>query len=147
MAGATVYIGTGSTITFGTSVYAALITGIDWSGLSRPSVETTDMAVEVAPGATTFGNALHIPVSLADAGELTVEVWFNPDLTPPMVPGTVANSETIELEFPAIGAETPAKWAFSGFCKSYDVNCPMEELMTATLGIRATGGVTKTAAV
>lgn len=153
MAGARNYIGTGSTIAFGTSTgiggadfFTALITSIDWSGLERPALDSTDLAVDTTPGSTTFGNALHIPASLANAGELTVNGWFNPDMTPPMVPGTVANSETITLTFPTIGAETAANWAFSGFCKGYDVDCPLDALMTFTMSIRAQGGVTKSAA-
>lgn len=146
MAGAAIHIGIGSTITFGTSTYTALLTGLSWSGLSRDILETTAMATDLTPGATTFGNATYRPVSIVDGGEVTAEVYFNPDLTPPMVPATVANSEVITIAFPIVGAESAPSWAFSGYCKGFEANCPLEDLMTATLVIRVTAGVTKTEA-
>lgn len=146
MAGATSYIGTGSTISFGSSTYTAEIVSVDWAGVNRPTVETTQMGTDTTPGSTTFGNSTHIPVSIADPGQITIEVYFNPDLTPPMVPATVADSETIQLTFPTLGEETPANWSCEGFCEDYSVNCPLEDLMTATLVIQLTLGVSKTVA-
>lgn len=151
MAGSTVYLGTGSDVTFGTSTgiggagnYTAEVRGISWSGLNRPTVPTPHMNMDTAPTGKEFGNSTHLQVAAAQGGELTIEVNFNPDYTPPLVPGTVATSETITLQFPLLTGDTiRASWAFSGFCKSFSMSAPNEDIMTATLVCRVQGGVTK----
>lgn len=152
MAGARVYVGTGTSIVFGTSGYSAELLGLDWSGVSRGTVETSHMGMDLTPVADSIGNAIHIPHEIVHAGELTATVHFDPTALPPMVTeigaaNAVVLSETITVIFPTVGADsTPADWEFEGFCKGFSVSAPHEDVMTATLDIRITAGVDITAA-
>ena len=147
MAGTTIDIGTGSTIVFADSLYTANLLSVDWSGISRETVDANHMGVVTTNTTPTFGSAEFLPVDIADGGELAVEVQFDPAQAPPMIPAVVGDSELITLTFPLVsGDSTPADYAFQGFCKNMDITAPLEEVMTATLTIRVTGGVTKTAA-
>ncbi len=147
MAGKTVNIGTGTTIAFADSSYTANLLSVDWSGISRETVDANHMGITTSTGAPDFGSAEFLPVDFADGGELSVEVQFDPAQLPPMLPVVVGDSELITLTFPLVsGDSTPADYAFQGFCKNMDITAPLEEVMTATLTIRVTGGVTKTAA-
>lgn len=146
MAGARSYVGTGATITFADSAYTADLISIAWGGVVRTSVESTPMNVAVAPA--TFGNSTHLSASgHVDAGELTIEVFFDPALTPPLVPGTVSLSEVITVAFPLLGADTtPADWEVNGFCTGFSCNAPFEDMMTASLTVKLTAGVEITVA-
>lgn len=138
MAGADVYIGTGTTVTFLTSAFSAQVTSISMSGLSRESVDVTHM------GSTgTLGGKAFIPGKLADPGELTLEIHFNPDDTPPIMQAV----ETIRITFPLItGDTTPAKWECSGFATGFEFTDPLEAKMTGSLTIKCTGNITITPA-
>lgn len=150
MAGASSYVGTGATIAFdastgaaGAGFYNAQLLGVDWSGISREAIDATHMATDITPGTTEFGNQVFLPADFADGGQLSVEVQFNPDMAPPMVPAVVAASEGIVVTFPLIsGDSTAAHWDFEGFCTNCDIDCPPEEIMTATLTLRVTAAVT-----
>lgn len=137
MAGARSYVGTGSTVGFGTSSYDADLISVAWGGVVRASVESTPMDLATAPA--TFGNSTHLSASgHVDPGELTVEVFFDPALTPPIVPGTVAFSEVITLTFPTPPAGSNVTWIVDGFCTGFSCNAPFEDMMTATLTVKLT---------
>lgn len=154
MAGATSYLGTGSSVSFGTSKgiggagnYTANLLNASWSGLTRPTVPTPHMDMETAPSGKQFGNSTHLQVDASDGGELTLTVQFNPDYYPPIVPADVATSELITLTFPLLsGDSTAASWAFQGYCKGWSMSAAHGEIMTATLVCRVTSGVTITQA-
>lgn len=143
MAGARSYVGTGATIGFGTSSYAADLISIAWSGIVRASAESTPMNVDVAPA--TFGNSTHLSASgHVDPGELTVEVFFDPALTPPLIvsgAGAVAFSEVITFTAPSPPTGSAVTWVVSGFCTGFSCNAPFEDMMTATLTIKLTADV------
>jgi hypothetical protein len=90
----------------------------------------------------TFGGRTHIATDLTDPGEITAEVHFDPDTAPPIE----ADAEVIRVTWPQVGAETAAKWECSGFCTGFEVTDPMEDIMTASLTVKLSGGVTITAA-
>ncbi len=147
MAGTTIDIGTGSTIVFADSLYTANLLSVDWSGISREVVDANHMGISTGNVAPDFGSAQFLPVDFADGGELTVEVQFDPAQLPPMLPAVVGDSELITLTFPLFSGDAgAANFAFQGFCKNMDITASLEEVMTATLTVRVTGGVTKSVA-
>jgi hypothetical protein len=140
MAGVAVDVGTGSSIAFATTVWSAELLSLAWSDITRDTVETTHMGTDATPGTTEYGSQTFIPVDIADGGVLTAEVHFNPDAGSAALKFPIgAVAETITVTFP-----NSATWAFSGFCTGVDVSDPMEDVMTATLTIRVTAGVTVT---
>ena len=142
MAGATVDIGTGTTIGFGTSSWTSELLSIDWSGISREAIETSQMATAAA-GANKFGNRTYVPGQLSDPGELTCEFHLDPDKEPPID----QPAETITVTFPLVsGDSTAANWACSGFATGFSASIPLEDKMTATMTIKLTGNVSQTAA-
>jgi hypothetical protein len=137
MPGATVDIGTGTTITFGTSGFTASIMSVRWSGISRPSVPTSHMGTAAA-GANKFGNATFLPGEIIDPGEMTLELQFNPQTNIPIA----AVPETITVTWPLVtGDSTPANWSGSGFVTVFEITDPLDEKMTATMTIKMSGNV------
>jgi len=117
--------GLGTAITF-SSGFLARVQSIELSGIERAELESTTMAS--TGGAKTF-----LPADLYDPGEMSIEMQFDTDVAPPIGGAT----ETVTITWP--DAET---WACSGFLKSFSVNAPVEEIMTATAVIKFTGAWT-----
>lgn len=125
--------GFGLSITF-SSGFMALIRSASWSGIAREPLDTTHMGS--TNGAMTF-----IPSDLENAGELTVELLFDPDDGPPIT----GAAETITVTFPIpAGGSTAATWACSGFLTSFEMTAPHDNLMTATATIKFSGEITFT---
>lgn len=126
-------IGTGTSIVFGTSAFAANLLVVNHNNSSRPVVKTSHM------GTTT--NDTFMPGDLTDNGEVEVEFQFNPDNQPPIS----GAAETITISFPlSSGESVKATAAFSGFCFGWQWGAPMEELMTATATLKVSGAITWT---
>ena len=121
-------IGTGSTVTFGTSAYTALIKDISWDGIQRKSVETSYLGTTTAH---TF-----MPGDLYDPGSLKLEVLYDPGTIKPPLNGAV---ETVTVTFP--DANTAAA---SGFITAWSIKVPLEDVMTATVEVKFTGAITIT---
>jgi len=139
--GNAVDVGTGTTITFGTSGYSANIESVSWSGLTRNEVDTTHMG---SAEANNFGGRSFISGDLVDAGELAIVVQYNPDTDPPID----AAAETITVTWPKYGDDaSAANWACSGFLTNFEINDPLEDKMTATATVKFTGSVTITQSV
>ena len=119
-------IGTGTSIAFSTS-FLAKVLSIDWSGISRAAIGTSNMATTTAH---TF-----MPGDLYDAGSLSVEMIFksNASFTTPIS----AAAETITITFP--DSET---WACSGFMTGFGITARNEELITASATLKFTGAIT-----
>lgn len=130
--------GTGATITFGTSAWAAYIKDIKIKGGKRKALDTTYMGT-AAPTSGKWGNATFIPGDISDAGELEIECFYNPDTVIPID----AVAETITISVP--GSATPATLAFTGFITDYEIGIPLEDLMMVTLTVKISGNVTRTA--
>jgi hypothetical protein len=121
-------IGTGTTITFGTSGFSADLLSISHGGMAREAIQTSHMG--------TTSDHTFMPTDLVDNGEVTVEIAFVATLTPPIL--TNAAAETITIAYAGSGTT----WSFSAFQTGFEITAPLEDKMTATLTLKVTGGVT-----
>lgn len=130
-------VGTGTTVTFGTSGFSAFVTAYNGPNFIRDEADTTHMA--------TTGGKTNIPGDLYDIGEMSMDIYYDPSLTIPMF---AANApETITLTFPIpSGLSTGATVSFSGWMKSHSAAVALEDTMKASVVIRGTGNVTITPA-
>lgn len=117
--------GYGITVTFA-SGFLAEITGTTPNEITRESIDTTHTTT--ADGAMTF-----IPSDLIDYGELSVELNFDEGQTPPID----SAPESVVINFPS-----GTTWTFTGFLTSYSAEAPIDDRMTATATIKATGKIT-----
>jgi len=135
-------LGTGTTITFGTSGFSAEITNISHDGINREIIETSHLGTSPA-GANEIGSKTFLAGDLSDPGELTLEGHFDGDDIPP-VEGA---PETVTVTFPlGSGETTPTTWQFSGQMTGFSYNVPLEDKITFTATVKAVGPVTRTAA-
>lgn len=124
-------IGTGTSITFGTSGFTGEIIGVAQSGIERPAIPTSHLG--------TTSSHTFMPGDLVDEGEVTLEVAYNPNTQPPIR----GAAETITITFPVpSGSSNGATAQFSGFCTGWDWNAPLEEKMVANVTIKISGTVT-----
>ncbi len=124
---------------FGVSVafqsgFLAEILSVNWDGLERGDIPSTHAGT--AGGWMTF-----IPSDLKNPGELTVELQFNPDDSPPI--DQPAETITVALPIPA-GGSTAATWACSGYMKSMSAAIPHDDKMTASAVLKFSGQPTFT---
>jgi len=138
MASSDVHCGTGCTIEFPGS-YDAQLLSIDWSGMSRGSIPTTHMDTTAATGTTQFGSMTFIPSTHSDPGEISVEFHLNPDTTLNIID---ADTATVTVEFPE-----GATWAVKAFATGFETHEPLEDKMTGSVTLKATGVAVITAAV
>ena len=123
-------VGTGVAITFQSSLLAEPL-NVAWTGISRPSIDTTSHATT---SARTFS-----PGDLVDWGELEVELNFVPGTT--IATAIASAAETVTVTFPDTGTAT---WACSGFMTGFEIQAPVEDRLTATATIKFTGAPTIT---
>lgn len=121
-------VGTGTAITFDSGFFAEILS-VNWSGISRESIDTSHMG--------TTGGMTFTPGDLYDPGELQVEMAFVPGTSPPYD----GAAETCTVTWPDAGAAT---WAASGFMTGFEVTGPLEERMTATGTVKLSGNITIT---
>lgn len=139
---AAVDIGTGTTITFGTSGFTAQVLAVRGPNPARGSVDTTHMG-STAATADQQGGRTHIPTKLADMGEIELDIHFNPDTWPPVR----GNAETVRLTYPIpSGLSSGAYIEGSGFILSFDSVVPLEDKITGTLRVKCSGVWVPTAA-
>jgi len=124
-----IFIGTGTTITFGTSGYSAEILDVTPPDGSRESINTSHMGTT---GAHTF-----TPAKLVDWGGFSFDAHFDPAETPLI---TLA-AETVTIAFPNSASTS---WAFSGFCTGYAPTDPIEDKATIAITVKVSGEVTIT---
>lgn len=125
-------VGTGTSISFGTSGFTAEVLGINHNGVERPAIETSHLGTTVAK---TF-----MPGDLVDQGEISLDIAFNPNILPPIK----AAAETIVITFPVpSGLSTGATYTFTGFCTGASSTILFEERMTATITVKISGDITK----
>jgi len=143
MAGASVNVGTGTTLTAGTSGWTAELLSLDLNGIAREAIETSHSGTAAA-GAGKHANRTYIPGDLADPGSLDVTFHFNPDTEPPID----QPAETWTVAFPLVsGDSTPASWAASGFMTEFSVTGPgQDDKMVGSATIKLSGNTTRTAA-
>jgi hypothetical protein len=132
MASPTVDIGTGTTYTF--AGFDAEVKTIDWSGIERVSLETTQLNTP----ANGLGSRTFIGGDLSDGGTVDMTFHFNPDDTPPIE----GSAGTLLITF-----GSGATWSASAFLTSVSFGVPTEEIMEGTASFKVTGQVTITPAV
>lgn len=133
----------GTTVTFGTSSFAAKVLDVSWDGVSRAAIDTTHHGTTVA-STNEVGGKTYIPAGISDGGSLTLEIQYNPDDDPPMD----GAAETITVTFPFSGGDSSVqpKIAFSGFATDYSMSGNgLETVATASLTVKVSGVVTLTA--
>ena len=116
-------VGTGTTVTFGTSGFSANVTNIDWSDINREAIQTSHLG--------TVDAHTHIPGKLYDSGSIELEIQFDPEDGLPPINGA---AETITITFP-----DESVWSGTGFATGFTATVPLEELMTGTLTLKISG--------
>lgn len=121
-------VGTGTTITFGTSTgFTPKVLDMQVFSMSREAINTSDFSTTAAH---TF-----IPADLVDFGDLTLEIEWDAATSVTVPYGAAAETITIT---PKGGGSV----AFSGFITEYTPSIPMEDKMTASITIKVTGDIT-----
>jgi len=123
-------LGTGTTITFGTSGYTAALRDISLKGVKRAVIERTHY------GSTEVGK---IPGDIIDNGSYDAEWEFDPALL--AIPGNRLHEtarETITINFGGSGNTA----AFTGFVSDMSVDMPNEDIMVMKGTIQVDGAVT-----
>lgn len=121
-------LGTGTTITFGTSGFSANLLSIDGPELQRESIDVSTMA--------TTTNRAFLPGTLLDGGEVDMTFEFDGDDTP--LTALASEGETITITWGSTGDT----WTFTGFMTSYKPGAQLEQRMEATAKVKVTGAVT-----
>jgi len=116
-------IATGITVAFSSSFFAEMI-DVSGPNVSREAVQTSHQ------GTTTAHT--HIPSKLADWGEVTIDLAFDPATKPPIN----SDPETITITWPN---STASVWAFTGFMTGFEITGTLEERMTASATLKASG--------
>ena len=125
-------VGTGTTITFGTSGFTAEVMSVAGNDMTREDIDVTHM------GSTNYRE--FIPSKLVDGGTLELEISFDPDSQPPIT----GAAETITVNFPTpAGGTTPADLEFTGYVNSWSFTAGLEEKMEATITIKVDGSGTE----
>ena len=127
-------IGTGTTITFGTSGFTAQLNEVNWDGIERGAVDSTHMGTT---DARTF-----IPTTLYDPGEIELEVAFDGDDAPPI--GGAVETITVEFAKKNSGSANGARWAANGFVTGFQVTVQLEDKMMGTMTVKLSGAITFT---
>ena len=121
-------IGTGTTVTFGTSGFTADILNVNWDGITRESIETSHMG--------TTSDKTFMPADLVDNGTIVLEIAFVATLSPPII--TNGAAETVTIAF----AGSATHWSASAFQTEFSIGAPLEDKMTGSLTLKVTGGIT-----
>ena len=123
-------IGTGTTVTFGTSSFSADILDVNWSGITRETINTSHMG--------TTDDHTFAAVDLVDNGEISMEIAFVGNLSPPIISNGAAETVTIDWA----GASTGYTWAASAINTGFEIGAPLEDKMTGTLTLKVSGAIT-----
>lgn len=134
-------IGTGTTITFGTSGFTAEIVGISIDGVKRESIDVTHLATPVA-GAGEVGSREKIPGKHVDPGQLKLTCHYDPNTEPPIQGAKEEVTVTYPLEE---GELTAATEQGDAFVVDVGVEVPLEDKMTRQITIERSGPWTRTA--
>lgn len=128
-------IGTGATLTFGTSSVTLEILSIEISDISREAIDTTHL--ETA-NARTF-----MPTDLYDPGTMEIEVLYDDDnVSSNQIPFSAA-AETLTIEWPAVApATTGGQFVTTGFITNVSISTPLEDRITATISFKFSGAIT-----
>lgn len=121
-------IGTGTTVTFGTTGFSFDLLNVDHDGIAREAINTSHMG--------TVGSHTFMPVDLVDPGELQIEGAFIGNLDPPID----QPAEVITIDWAGAGAGH--RWSASGFMTNFSITGPLEEKMTFSATLKLSGPIT-----
>lgn len=126
-------VGTGATVTFVTSGFAANITAVSHSGIERASIQTSHLL--------TASYHTFIPGDLTDGGELEISFQYDTAHASTNIPPLLGAAETIALDFTG-SATSGAQVRGSAFLTSMSYDVPLEELITGQFTMKFAGAVT-----
>ena len=116
-------VGTASTVAFANSNFAGAIRNIKHNNISRPAIDLSHLGTTTA---RTF-----MPGDLYDAGELQLEVLFDPGIVRPAISGA---SENITITFPDANS-----MSCYGFVTNWGYEIPLEDVIMAEVTCKFTG--------
>lgn len=126
-------IGTGATVATSTSAFTAQYTNIAWGGIARPVIKTSHLG--------TTGYDTFVLGDLTDPGEVTLDIFFNTSIMPP-VRGV---QETWTITCPvSTGFMTGDAYSASMQVTNFEFTIPHEEMITGTLTLKVLGTITLT---
>jgi hypothetical protein len=132
----------GTTITFGTSSFAALIRSITTPEGERIELDTSHMGTAAGGSHTGISWRTKIPSDIGEWKAMRVSILFDPDLKPPIDQA----AETITITFPlASGQTNNATLAWTGFMTRYGGEVPYDNVSEGSYEIAISGDVTWTA--
>lgn len=124
-------VGTGTTLTFGTTSYTAAIEGIEIDGFARAVIDVAHMG--------TAGARDKIVGDLYEPPVLTVTAQFNPNDPAPYS----AAAETVTVTFPIpSGLTNGATMAGSAAVTQVGISVPLEDKMMSTFQVQYLGDIT-----
>jgi len=124
-------LGTGAVVGFALSGFTGEILAIAWTDIAREAHAVDLMDAE--------NWKEFVPDDLTDAGELQLEIAFDPDQQPPVVDDT----ETISVRIPASGGFK--ELSAEGFVQSWRWLASLEDKMRAEVVCKMTGAINTTA--
>lgn len=125
-------IGQGTFVGFGTSLHTATgyrIVGVNHSGISRAVADATHML----SSAKEF-----VASAIYDPGELSVEVLFDPAISPRADMANVATNQVVNV-FWSAGGTTTTLWSAFGYATGFEASAAMEDMNSGTLTIKLSG--------
>ena len=118
--------GTGTTITYGTSAFAADVLSFDLSQTREP-IDTTVM--------TTTGEMTSIPAKLIDPGELTMEIEHEGS----QAPNISTALESIVIDWSGVGVGH--KWTVNAYATSYSTTAEIGGRMQGSITLKLSGPI------
>jgi hypothetical protein len=120
--------GTGATVTFGASTFAAQLIDVSADGRARDALKSTHMG--------TTGSHTYIPADLVEGGEFSMTYYFNcTDATGTLL---AAAAETVTIAW-----NTGVSWAASCFCIDIGASAKIGETMQQTVKLKVAGAITE----
>lgn len=116
------------------AVTVGQVSNITGPGLSLDTIEVT---AHDSPSAFR-----EFVAGLGDAGEVTVEMFFDPDNTGQASLRTDLTSRTSTSYSVTFPDPTPQVWTFTGFVTAFEPSAPVDGALTVSSTIKITGVVT-----
>ena len=127
----------GSTVAFATTAFTGKITGIDFSGTSRPAVDTSNIGLGVyATGVSAYRT--FIPSGLIDGGELKLDLIWTHGAEPPISKA----AESITLTLTNLGSGAAGVITFPGFVSGYSISGEQDGCWKGTVTVKVSGAPT-----
>lgn len=134
MAGPTVAISTGNSITFGTSAFTSEFRALGWEGVGDLPVHDVSHLGTADPGAGQHGNKPKLFGKISDPGRINMEFHFDPENHPPIDD----DPETVTLTF-----ASGATWAGTAKITGFSFTGQIDEVMIGTGVVEFSGPITR----